>query len=142
MVKKATLLGLIGYIAGCVIAVCFALQDDSFTFASALPHILLGGIPGAIAMGTSVIYDIEKWSLLRATATHFLITMGVIFLACFVLKWFEPWSAPFWLMLAAELIGYVLVWLIMYLCYKSQVRKLNELLKENREKETEHPRSV
>jgi CDP-diglyceride synthetase len=95
----------------------------------------MGGIPGAIAMGTAVIYDIEEWSLLRATVTHFLIVMVALLLACFVLKWFEPWSAPFWIMLAAELVGYIIIWLIMYLCYKKQVRKLNNLLKENRKKE-------
>ena len=135
MAKKAMLLGLIGYIAGCIVGLCFSLQSESFTLAGALPQILLGGIPGAIAMGTAVIYDIEEWSLLRATVTHFLIVMGALLLACFVLKWFEPWSTPFWIMLAAELVGYVIVWLIMYLGYKKQVRKLNKLLKENRERD-------
>jgi len=135
MAKKAMLLGLIGYIAGCIIGLCFALQREGFTLASSLPDILMGGIPGAIAMGTAVIYDIEEWSLLRATVTHFLIVMVALLLACFVLKWFEPWSAPFWIMLTAELVGYIIVWLIMYLCYKKQVRKLNNLLKENRKKE-------
>ena len=135
MAKKAMLLGLIGYIAGCIIGLCFALQREGFTLASSLPVILMGGIPGAIAMGTAVIYDIEEWSLLRATVTHFLIVMVALLLACFVLKWFEPWSAPFWIMLAAELVGYIIIWLIIYLCYKKQVRKLNNLLKENWKKE-------
>ena len=130
MAKKAMLLGLIGYFAGCIIGLCFSLQSESFSFADALPNILLGGIPGAIAMGTTVIYDIDKWSILRVTATHFLIVMGVTFLASFVLKWFKPWSASFWIMLAAELAGYVIVWLIMHLCYQKRVRELNRLLKE------------
>ena len=135
MAKKAMLLGLIGYIAGCIIGLFFALQREGFTLASSLPDILMGGIPGAIAMGTAVIYDIEEWSLFRATVTHFLIVMVALLLACFVLKWFEPWSAPFWIMLAAELVGYIIIWLIIYLCYKKQVRKLNNLLKENWKKE-------
>lgn len=134
MRRKAIMLGLIGYIAGCVIGLCFALRNESFTFAGALPDILLGGIPGAIAMGSSVIYDVEKWSILRATVTHFLITMGAILIGCFVLKWFKPWSALFWIMLAAELAGYILIWLIMHQCYRAKVRKLNEMLRESREK--------
>ena len=137
MGKKAILLGLIGYIAGCVIGLCFALGNENFTFAGALPDILLGGIPGAIAMGSAVIYDVEKWSILRVTATHFLITMGAILIGCFLLKWFEPLSTPFWIMLAAELAGYILVWLIMHQCYRAKVRKLNEMLRERREKEKE-----
>ena len=82
-------------------------------------------------MGTMVIYDIEKWSILRATFTHFLIVMGVMLLACFVLKWFEPWSAAFWIMMAAELAGYVIVWLILYHSYRRKVRKLNDMLRKS-----------
>lgn len=96
------------------------------------------GIPGAVAMGSAVIYDIEKWSILRATAAHFLISMGAILMGCFVLKWFKPWSTPFWIMLAAELAAYVLIWLIMYRGYRGKVRKLNEMLKESREQEKDH----
>lgn len=136
MYKKSILLGIIGYIAGCAVGLIFALQNNPFSFADALPQILLGGIPGAIAMGTTVIYDIEKWSILRVTVTHFLIVMVVTLLASFVLKWFEPWSTPFWIMMAAEAIGYILVWIIMYSCYKAKVRKLNETLKESQEAKT------
>ena len=135
MRKKAILLGLIGYVCGCVIGLFFALQNENFNIREALPSILLGGIPGAIAMGSAVIYDIEEWSLLRATATHFLVVMGVILFACFLLKWFPPWSPAFWIMLAAELVGYVIIWLIMYDCFRKKVRELNEMLKEKREKE-------
>ncbi len=135
MRKKAILLGLIGYVCGCVIGLFFALQNENFNIREALPSILLGGIPGAIAMGSAVIYDIEEWSLLRATATHFLVVMGVILFACFLLKWFPPWSPAFWIMLAAELVGYVIIWLIMYYCFRKKVRELNEILKESREKE-------
>ena len=135
MRKKAILLGLIGYVCGCVIGLPFALQNENFNIRESLPTILLGGIPGAIAMGSTVIYDIEEWSLLRATATHFLVVMGVILFACFLLKWFPPWSPAFWIMLAAELVGYVIIWLIMYYCFRKKVRELNEMLKESREKE-------
>ena len=54
----------------------------------------------------------------------------------FVLKWFEPWSTQFWIMMAAEAVGYILVWIIMYSCYKAKVRKLNETLKESQEAKT------
>ena len=141
MYKKAIFLAAFGYIAGCAVGLVFALQNNSFSFADALPNILLGGIPGAIAMGTTVIYDIDKWSILRVTATHFLIVMGVTFLASFVLKWFKPWSAPFWIMMAAETVGYILIWIIMYLCNKAKVRKLKEMLKESRETKENPPQA-
>ncbi len=139
MYKKALLMGIIGYVAGCLIGLFFSLANEHFVLAESLPGILLGGLPGAIACGTTVVYSIEKWSLLRATVTHFLITMGVIILGSFVLKWFEPWSFTFWLMLTIELAGYILIWLIIYLGYKKQVRKMNEMLRECRKKEASAP---
>ena len=131
MNKKALLLGLLGYAGGCIIGLCFALQSREFSMINALPKILLGGIPGAVIAGSTVVYDIEEWSLLKATITHFLLTMGVILLACFLLNWFTPWSTTFWIMLAAEAAAYVIIWLIMCLRYKAEIRKLNELLKNN-----------
>ena len=106
MAKKATLLGLFGYIAGCAVGLFFTLQSENIAIATALLYILPGGIPGAIAMGTMVL---------------------------------EPWSTAFWIMLAVVAIGYFIVWLIMYQCYKKQVRKLNELLKESQEAKENHP---
>jgi len=128
MYKKAMLLTLLGYACGCLIGLLFSL-GGGHDFGEALPNILLGGIPGAIAMGTTVVYDIEKWSILRATVTHFLIVMGVNLLACFVLKWFEPWSTAFWIMIAGELIGYICIWLICYRSYSRTVRRMNSDLK-------------
>jgi len=59
-------------------------------------------------------------------------------LACFVLKWFRPWSAAFWIMLTAVVVGYFIIWLIMYCHYQKQVRKLNELMKERQEAKEDH----
>ena len=129
MYKKAMLLSLLGFAAGCLIGLAFHLQDENFSLSEALPNILLGGIPGAIAMGTTVVYDIEKWSLFRATATHFLIAIGVILLGCFVLHWFKPWSRAFWLLLAFELAAYVIIWLFFYFSYRKKIRQMNEELK-------------
>ena len=133
MRKKAIWLALLGYALGCGIGVFFALRSGNFSLKTSLPRILLGGIPGAVAMASTVIYDIEEWSLLRATVTHFVIVMGVIIFGCFVLDWFEPWSLSFWIMIAVEAVAYFIIWLIMYLGYRGQIRKLNEMLKESKE---------
>ena len=133
MRKKAILLALLGYVIGCLIGLGFSLSSEDFSLGKALPRILLGGIPGAVAMGSAVIYDVERWSLLRATTTHFVIVMGVICFGCFVLDWFEPWSTAFWIMMAAEVVAYFIIWLIMYKGYRGQIRKLNEMLKNSTE---------
>ena len=83
MWKKAVLLGALGYAIGIVIGVVIFLCNSSRSFAETLPYILLSGIPGAVAMGSAVFYEIEKWSIARATVTLFLITFAGIYLAEF-----------------------------------------------------------
>ena len=42
-------------------------------------HLLMSGVLGMVANGSSVIYEIEEWSIARATITHFTIAMWAFF---------------------------------------------------------------
>ena len=136
MWKKAVLLGALGYAVGLVIGVIIFLCNSSRNFAETLPYILLSGIPGAVAMGSSVIYGVEKWSVARATVTHFLITFGCLYLVGFALGWFRFGAPAFWIFTGAMIAAYVLVWLIQYMAYKRQVRKMNEDLRKWKARKT------
>ncbi len=136
MWKKAVLLGALGYAVGIVIGVVIFLFNSSRNFAEALPSILLSGIPGAVAMGSSVIYGVERWSVARTTVTHFLITFGGLYLVGFALGWFRFGEPAFWIFTAAMVAAYFLVWLIQYMAYKRQVRKMNEDLRKWKARKT------
>lgn len=126
--KKAMLLGLVGLVIGSIIGVCLMLAGSA-TLQEALPHILLGGIYGAVAMGSSVVYDIEKWSIARATATHFLLVFSLYFLLVISMGWFRLDDPVFWIVVAAMVVAYVCIWLFQYLSYRRQIREMNENLK-------------
>ena len=125
--KKAALLGLAGFVMGSLIGMCFILAG-SVSFPDALPHILLGGLYGGAAMGSSVFYDIEKWSIARATATHFLLVFALFFLLVMTMGWFSLNAPAFWIVVGAMAAGYVLIWLIQYLSYRRRIRKMNDQL--------------
>lgn len=129
MWKKAVQLGALGYVLGVAIGVAFFLAGSNEGLGKALPYILLSGIPGGVSMGSSVIYGVEKWSIARATVTHFLITFACFYLISFALGWFRFEDSLFLIITAAMVIGYFVVWLVMYLAYKRQIRKINEGLK-------------
>lgn len=126
MWKKAVQLGALGYVLGVAIGVAFFLAGSNEGLGKALPYILLSGIPGGVSMGSSVIYGVEKWSIARATVTHFLITFACFYLISFALGWFRFGDSLFLIITAAMVIGYFVVWLVMYLAYKRQIRKINE----------------
>ncbi len=135
---------LIGMVMGNLIAWLF--RSPGADFVSPALAGRMGGVNGAIAVQTLVsglyggitvcgmlLYEIDQWPLAQATAVHYLIVAALYAAMALFLGWAErpedllPVEG---IMLAA----YCLIWLIMCLRYKAQVRKLNELLKKNSEK--------
>ena len=130
--KKAFLLGLGGFVCGALIGVAFGLFGSPDSGGLTLPNVLMGGFYGAVAMGSSVIYEIEKWSVARATATHFLLAFGLYILLVLSLGWFRIDDPVFWIVIAAMVAVYVLIWGIQYLAYSRKVRTMNKKLEKIR----------
>lgn len=125
--KKATLLGLAGFVIGAAIVICLVLLDSQ-PLQGAFTHIVIGGIYGAVAMGSSVVYGIEKWSIARATATHFLLVFALYFLLVISMGWFSLSDPVFWIVVGTMVAVYILIWLIQYLSYRRQIREMNDEL--------------
>lgn len=126
--KKSALLGLAGFLAGALIGIAFSLFSSGKAGLS-LSAILLGGVYGAVAMGSSVLYEIEHWSIARATVAHFLLIFGLYSLLVLSMGWFRIDEPLFWIVIAVMAAGYVLIWLFQYLAYKRKVCSMNEGLK-------------
>ena len=94
-----------------------------------LLHLLLSGVLGMVANGSSVIYEMDEWSIVRVTITHFLISMGTLYIIAFTLGWFYPSDSMCWIMTAVCIAAYFLIWLIMYLIYRHKVTRMNEELR-------------
>ena len=104
---------------------------------SVVIQMLLSGLLGAIAMGSAVIHEIEEWSLARCAVTHYLLIEAAYVPVALLLGWADDLTELL-IMLGIQLIVYLIIWVIMYLRYKAEVRKLNELLQKDqidREKE-------
>ena len=125
MRKKAILLGAFGFLLGALVGVIFMLASHASDISAAVPHLLIGGAWGAIAMSSSVVYDIEKWSIARATVTHFLFLFIGYSVLSLGMGWFRIGDAAFWIILAAMAAGYFMIWLFLYHSYKKQIRRMN-----------------
>ena len=105
-------------------------EDESSTYvARRYVHLLLSGVLGMVANGSSVIYEIEEWSIVRATITHFIIAMGVFYVIAFTLRWFSPADPACWIMSAILVFVYFLIWMIQSLIFKHKVKRMNEGLR-------------
>ena len=82
-----------------------------------------------VANGSSVLYEIETWSIVRSTITHFIIAMATFYVVAFTLRWFAPTDPVCWIMSVILVIVYFIIWMIQYLIYKHKVKRMNEELK-------------
>ena len=84
------------------------------------------GLFGAIAMGGSIVYEFESWSIARATITHYLATFISFVIVNRLLGWFGQDVILIAIIILS--IGYLMIWLTEYLIWKKQVRELNKYL--------------
>ena len=140
--KKAFILGGIGFVAGLLIGVSAfyftgVKGPDALKITDiSLFELLIGGIYGGIAMGCSVFYDIEDWSILRATLSHFLLTLFSFYIMACLQRWMKLFDIVFWISTAVFIVVYIIIWLCQYFSYRRQVRRMNQELREMKERET------
>lgn len=131
-----------GMIIGNVIAWLTSGGDEAFysadfvarmggTTSAIILQTLLSGLLGAGSMGSTVVYEIERWSLALSTAAHYLIIEAFYVPTALLLGWVG--SLPALLInMGIQLIIFLIIWIIMYLRTKAQVRELNELMKKRK----------
>ena len=105
-----------------------ALSDGSFSIGFLLLNILLSAVFGALCMGSSVVYDIEEWGILRSTVTHFIIVFVSFNIIALPLGWFSFGSIEYWIILVVMIVVYFLIWLFQCLIYRHKVKELNREL--------------
>ena len=131
--KKVIILSVIGLALGLLVGAFFwffGSEDggEAPTLAYALRHFAVSGLFGAYAMGSTVFYDVEHWSITRATLTHF-VPLFLMYLAVGIIQsWFTFGDPVFWVMTIIWLAMYFIIWLICYLGYKKEIGKMNRQL--------------
>ena len=124
-----TMLGFsMGLLIGAVIYVSAAPPEDLLNRGKLMAQLIGSGIYGAIAMGGSAVYEIERWSLLRATLTHYITTFASFFIVNFLLGWFDGIGALIAFLCFSG--AYFVIWIIQYASWKREIRKINENLSE------------
>jgi len=99
---------------------------------SAAVQTLLSGLLGAVAMGGTLLYDLERWPLLLVSVCHYGMIEATYAAAALLLGWVRS-GRELLVMMAVQLAAYLVIWVIMFLRYRAEVRKLNHLLEESRE---------
>lgn len=131
--KRIMFMTLIGAVMGFV--VCFIitlLTSDSHDSEVGVGMMILyysaGIMQGAIAMGGTVVYQIERWSITKATVTHFVLTFAGYIAMGYIQGWLDPGAPGFWITTAVMIVCYIIIWLANYYSCKNSIKEINDKL--------------
>lgn len=148
MLKKVLALAGIGFLIGVVVGDVIAIltgtsSTGGITFtsqqlldfaggnaaAAMILQSLFSGIYGALCFMGVCFYDIERWPLALATAAHCAVIILVYIPVALLLGWVSG-ITEILIVAGIQFVAFFIIWLIMWLIYKKQVKELNELQKD------------
>ncbi|MBQ9448370.1 MAG: DUF3021 domain-containing protein [Acholeplasmatales bacterium] len=147
IIKRMIIGFVVGAIVGNAVAMISSLFFDEFAIITGtlknsvglvggiILQSLLSGLIGMAGIGGMSLYDIEKWSLLSATVSHFICIMSSFTIAYFTLGWGNRNWVIYVIMFLSEALIFLLIWIIMYNQWKKKIEELNDdLIKYKEEK--------
>lgn len=134
-IKQFILRGFFGVFIGAFIGQMFfvvsAFNNEVITVASEfiLKQFTVASLVGFYCAGVSVVYDIEEWSFLKQTVSHFIIMT----IPYFILANFAGWIPKHPLGLSAFIAAYITLYLIIWFSFKRYwKKKAEEMVKQLR----------
>ena len=134
MIRRIILGFLLGTAIGNLIAWFFGSYVSSMLVArmgsvpaAILVQSLVSGLYGSFALTGTLFYDVEQWSLTRSSVMHFLVIAVLYVPTAMFLGWANS-ATEILIVEGILLVAYFIIWLVIYLRYKKEVRSLNEML--------------
>lgn len=97
---------------------------------------------GAIWGGISIVFEIEHWSLLRQTLTHFLIGYLTTLPIVYQMYWIEHSVSAVLSYFVVFLVVYLFIWGSQYLMIKHEIQKINRQVARNYAADNEQDRQT
>ena len=131
---------LMGIVIGNLVALC---TSEEFVSAALVERMggrtgaillqsILSGLYGTAAMGGMTFYEIDRWPLALATGLHCLLVVGLYILLALALNWYDVFT-DILIVAGIQLVVFAIIWLIIYLRYKAEIRELNGLNQKRKE---------
>ena len=87
---------------------------------------LFSGLYGAVCFAGMSFYEIERMPLALATALHCALIVLLFIPIALLLGWVSD-IGTLLMISGMQLVGFFIIWLILYFGYKKQIRELNEM---------------
>ncbi len=127
--------GLLSAVGGpIVLAIIYAILGAAGTIDQLSPgEVSLGIVTLALLAfltgGINVVYKIERLPLFSAIVIHGAVLYLIYLTVYLVNGWLKTGLTPFLVFTGIFLLGYLIIWTVIYLSLRSQAKKLNQKLK-------------
>ena len=106
----------------------FTLEGFTLTGTQVFVAILSTYLLAFVHAGASVFHQVESWSLAKSLLCH-LGTLYFSYILCYIVNSWIPFEPIALLIFTGSfVVGYLVIWLIIYLCIKVAARRLNQKL--------------
>ncbi|MGI6510321.1 MAG: DUF3021 domain-containing protein [Erysipelotrichaceae bacterium] len=145
MKKKIFLRGLLGIplgiAQGYIITILISLIHANGYYSPCVPELIetagseinavilqaaLSGLLGATFSASSVIWEMDNWSIAKQSGIYFAITALVMMPVAYFAKWMEPTIKGFVVYFGIFLLVYIVIWSIQYIFWKNKIDKMNQ----------------
>ncbi|MCM1423656.1 MAG: DUF3021 domain-containing protein [bacterium] len=114
-----------GYYSPCVPALISAMGNE---IRAVILQALLCGLLGTGFAASSLIWEIEYWSVIKQTGIYFVIISAMMLPIAYVTHWMEHSILGFLIYFGIFVLIFALVWIIQFMIEKHHVRRMNEKL--------------
>lgn len=92
---------------------------------------VLSAVLGAGFAGSSIIWKMDKWSLLKQTGIYFGIVSVFMMTVAYICEWMEHSVKGILSYFAIFLLIFIVVWIVQYLIWKVRISKIKEGIQKN-----------
>lgn len=123
-----------GYYSPCVPELISAMGNE---INAVILQTLLSGIIGTGFAASSVIWEMDNWSLVKQTGIYFLIISVIMLPIAYFAYWMEHSVVGFLIYFGIFVLIFAILWITMYIIGKNNVRKMNEKLSQTKDNKNE-----
>ncbi len=109
-------------------------QQVGNTINAVLIQTIFCGIIGAISSGASIIWDLEKWSLLKQTLIYLIVELITVIPIAYYLHWVNGSVKETFIFVFIFVFIFMIIWYAIFLYNKIKFNQINKKIKKLREK--------
>ncbi|NLZ76278.1 MAG: DUF3021 domain-containing protein [Erysipelotrichia bacterium] len=151
MKKKVFLRGLLGFPIGIslgyIITILISLVNANGYYSAYVPQLVdvmgseinavvlqafLSGVIGFSFGASSVIWEMDEWSIAKQTGIYFAITASVVMPVAYLARWMEPTFWGFVKYFGIFVVIFIVIWLMQYAFWKNKIDKVNQEIENKR----------